>query len=311
VLVSGTAGSGKSSLAAHFADAACRNGKRCLYIAFEESAAQATRNMRSIGIDLAQHIEKGLLQFEAWRPTQSGLEMHLLQIHKLIEQHQPKVVIVDPITTLTIGSAHEVHSMLMRLIDFLKNKQITAFFTTLTTNHEEVEQTEVGVSSLIDTWILLRDVELNGERNRCLYLLKSRGMAHSNQIREFVLTDRGIHLVPAYVGAGTVLTGSARLAQEAREKAEEIIRREETERKRWVVEAQIAALRAEFAQDEDRFAQLVRRDKEEERQLAQDQIEMAKIRKVRSGGNGQNMGDRGVAHEGEDGRGFQRQDQEQ
>jgi circadian clock protein KaiC len=317
VLVSGTAGSGKSSLAAHLVNATCRNGERCLYVAFEESAAQATRNMRSISIDLAPHMEKGLLQFEAWRPTQSGLEMHLLQIHKLVERHKPKVVVVDPITTLMIGSVHEVHSMLMRLIDFLKNQQITAFFTSLTRNHEELEQTDVGVSSLIDSWILLRDVELNGERNRSLYLLKSRGMAHSNQIREFILSDRGVHLIPAYVGAGTVLTGSARLAQEAREKADEAVRREETEhkrgeldRKRRAIEAQIATLRSEFAQEEERFAQLLRRDKEQERKLAQDQVDMAKIRKVSSSGNGRSKSE-GVLNESEDGRGFQRQDQEQ
>ena len=227
VLVSGRAGSGKSSLAAHFANAACQNGEHCLYIAFEESAAQATRNMRSIGIDLAQHMEKGLLQFEAWRPTQSGLEMHLLRVHKLVEQYQPDVVVVDPISNLMMGTSQEIHSMLMRLLDFLKNKQITAFITNLTKGYEGREQTAVGISSLIDTWILLRDVELNSERNRCLYLLKSRGMAHSNQIREFVLTDRGVRLLPAYAGTGTVLTGSARLA-DARKKMDETTGQEDS-----------------------------------------------------------------------------------
>jgi circadian clock protein KaiC len=314
VLVSGTAGSGKSSLAAHFANTACNNGERCLYVAFEESAAQATRNMRSIGIDLAQHMEKGLLQFEAWRPTQSGLEMHLLRIHKLVEQHRPDVIVVDPVSNLMVGNSHEIRSMLMRLMDFLKTKQITAFFTNLTRDHQELEQTDVGISSLIDTWILLRDVELNGERNRCLYLLKSRGMAHSNQIREFILSDRGVHLVPAYVGAGTVLTGSARLAQQARERADEILRQEETEqkrgeleRKRRLVEAQIAALQSEFTQEEERFAQLNRQEKEQERQLAKDQVEMAKIQKVSSGGNGRSKNE-GVVNESESGRSFQTQD---
>ena len=160
-----------------------------------------------------------MLRFEAWRPTQSGLEMHLLRIHKLIEEFEPEVVIIDPVSNLMMGNVHEVNSMLMRLMDFLKTRQITALFTSLTEgSQKEFEQTEVGISSLIDTWILVRDIELNGERNRCIYVLKSRGMAHSNQVREFVMSRKGIRLLPVYIGAGIVLTGSARLNQEAREK---------------------------------------------------------------------------------------------
>src|SRR5579864_2080813 len=221
ILVSGTSGSGKSSTAAHFVNQTCHDGKRCLYVAFEESPAQAVRNMRSIGIDLEGHIRKGLLRFEAWRPTQNGLEMHLLRIHKLVEEHQPDTVVIDPVTNLTVGTANELHATLMRLIDFLKSRGTTALFTSLTSGKDkDLEQTEVGISSLIDTWIFLRDVELNGERNRCLYVLKSRGMAHSNQVREFVMSKEGVRLLPVYVGTGTVLTGSARLSQEARERAE-------------------------------------------------------------------------------------------
>lgn len=214
VLVSGTAGSGKTSMAAHFAAAACRRGERCLYLAFEESPAQVTRNMHSIGIDLETPMKKGLLQFRASRPTQHGLEMHLLGIHKFVEQFKPSVVIMDPITNLvSTGDESEVKSMLMRLIDFLKHQQITALFTSLTAAGNPAEQTEVGISSLIDTWILFREMEVKGERNRGLYVVKSRGMAHSNQIREFVLTENGVRLVAPYLGLGTVLTGSARLAQ--------------------------------------------------------------------------------------------------
>src|SRR5262249_42629168 len=157
--------------------------------AFEESADQATRNMRSVGLDLSKHIKKGLLRFHAWRPTQSGLEMHLLQIHKLVDRYKPAVVIIDPISNLMVGTAHEVRSMLMRLIDFLKERQSTALLTALVSgSQKEFEETEVGISSLIDTWILVRDIELNGERNRCIYGLKSRGMAHPNQVREFVIS---------------------------------------------------------------------------------------------------------------------------
>jgi circadian clock protein KaiC len=284
-LVSGTAGSGKSSLASHFADHTCASGKRCLYVLFEESPAQAIRNMTSVGINLEQHVRKGLLRLEAWRPTQSGLEMHLLRIHKLVDRYDPEVVIIDPVTNLLVGNKHEIHAMLMRLIDFLKTKQITAFFTALTRAGNAVEQTEANISSLIDTWFLVRDVEVNGERNRCIYVLKSRGMAHSNQVREFVITSKGIQLLPVYVGAGTVLTGSARLSQEAQEKAEEVPRRLQAqerrkalEGKRKALEAKMAALRAEFAEGEEQVAQLMDQEARREQKLARVVEEMTSLR---------------------------------
>ena len=287
ILVSGTSGSGKSTVAAHFANETCRSGKRALYIAFEESSAQVTRNMRSVGINLAQYIQKGLLEFHAWRPSQHGLEMHLLRIHDLVDEFNPQVVIVDPITNLISANPNEVHAMLMRLLDFLKDRHMTATFTTLTANRGAEEQTEVGISSLTDTWILLRDLELNGERNRCLYVLKLRGMAHSNQIREFVLSRTGVHLLPAYIGSGTVYTGSARLAQEAREKAEALREQQQLEEKRkefsvrrGVLESQIAALRSELSSDESEFARLTRQRSERQQRLALDREEMGKIRGV-------------------------------
>jgi circadian clock protein KaiC len=296
ILVSGTSGSGKSSTAGHFAEQTCREGKRCLYVAFEESQQQAVRNMGSIGIDLEPHIKKGLLRFEAWRPTQNGLEMHLLRIHKLVEDHQPDAVIIDPVTNLTVGTTNELHSTLMRLIDFLKSRGTTALFTALTAGkYKDLEQTEVGISSLIDTWIFLRDVELNGERNRCLYVLKSRGMAHSNQVREFVMSKDGVHLLPVYVGAGTVLTGSARLSQEARERAEEQSREQQTEqkrkdleRRRAAVEAQIGLLRGQLAEEEERFAQVIHEEDGRKQQMEEDAAAMSKIRRVESAGNGRN-----------------------
>ena len=286
VLVSGTAGSGKSSLGASFAARSCADGRKVLYVAFEESALQATRNMRSIGIHLEKHIRKGLLQFQAWRPTQSGLEMHLLRIHKLVEQFKPEVVIIDPISNLMIGNLHEVNSMLMRLVDFLKTRQITAVFTSLTQGSQsEYEQTDVGISSLIDTWILVRDVELNGERNRCIYVLKSRGMAHSNQVREFVMSRKGIRLLPVYVGDGVVLTGSARLSQAARERSESARREQSSqeksrvlERKRKAVEAQIAALRADLAAEEAESSQLAGEEAQWESRREQDTVAMTRLR---------------------------------
>jgi len=294
VLVSGTAGSGKSSLSASLANRSCGDGRKVLYVAFEESFAQAARNMRSIGINLEKHRKSGLLRFEAWRPTQSGLEMHLLRIHKLIEEFDPEVVIIDPVSNLMMGNPHEVHSMLMRLMDFLKMRQITAMFTSLTEgSRKEFEQTEVGISSLIDTWILVRDIELNGERNRGIYVLKSRGMAHSNQVREFVMSQKGIRLLPVYIGVGTVLTGSARLNQEAREKADLLIRQQTVEekmrareRRRKAVEGQIAALRLELADEENESTLLAAEQLNKAERMAQDRFEMSALRGGKSNSAG-------------------------
>ena len=194
ILLTGTAGSGKSSLAAAFVDAACRRGEKCLYFAFEESTKQILRNMRSIGIDLAPHVKKGLLRFHGTRPTLYGLEMHLVTIYDLIREHNPQIVVLDPITDFfVVGSIGEVKAAITRIIDFLKTKQITAFFTSYT-EEEGPNESVVGVSSLIDTWISVRNLENNGERHRGLFVLKSRGMAHSNQIRSFQLTDHGIQI---------------------------------------------------------------------------------------------------------------------
>lgn len=254
VLVSGTAGTGKTSLAASFADAACRRGERCLYFAFEESPAQIVRNMRSIGLDLQAHVDAGLLKFHASRPTLNGLEMHLVMIHKLVREFRPKVVVLDPITNLiTVGSVSEVKSMLIRLIDFLQTEQITVMFTALSLNTIVSEQTDEGVSSLVDAWLLVRDVEFNGERNRSLYVMKSRGMKHSHQVREFVITDEGLTLVDVYLSPEGVLTGSAREAQQLQEATGEALRDHavgrkdrEIERKRLVLESKIAGLKEEF-----------------------------------------------------------------
>src|SRR3954451_16784414 len=255
ILVSGTSGTGKTSLAAHFADAACRRGERCLYFAFEESRSQVVRNARSIGLDLQPWIDGGLLRFHATRPTFHGLEMHLATMLRLVREFRPRVVVVDPISNmLAAGTADEAQAMLLRLVYALKDQQITALFTNLSSAGDaSLERTDLGVSSIVDTWILLRDIELGGERNRGLYVLKSRGMAHSNQIREFLLTDRGIELRDVYIGPEGVLTGSMRLAQEARERAatvmrerEEGRRRRELERKRAAIEARLATLRGEL-----------------------------------------------------------------
>jgi circadian clock protein KaiC len=203
ILVSGTAGTGKSSLAAAFIDAACRRNERCLYLAFEESPAQIVRNMASIGIDLDPWTRKGLLRFHAVRSTLYGLEQHLVALHKLVEEFRPAVVVMDPVTNLiTIGDTPEVTAMLTRVIDYLKMKGVTALFTSLTGGGGGEERTDVGISSLMDTWVLLRNVEENNDRKRMLNILKSRGMAHSSQVRYFRLTDSGIEVQEPLVKGG-------------------------------------------------------------------------------------------------------------
>ena len=277
VLVSGTAGTGKTSLSAHFAHATCARGERCLYLAFEESPQQLVRNMKSIGLDLGPWIKKGLLRLEASRPTLLGIEAHLAVIHKMVNEFQPQVVILDPISNFaTAGTENDAQAMLLRLIDLLKSRQITAMFVHLTGGGSSWEKTDVGVSSLIDTWILLRDIELAGERNRGIYVLKSRGMKHSNQIREFLITSEGIRLEDVYVGPEGVLTGSMRAAQEDREKAaaqargQEIERKQrELARKRAALEAQIAALRTEFEAVEDESKVVAEQDRAREQQLSE------------------------------------------
>jgi circadian clock protein KaiC len=287
ILVSGTAGTGKTSLAAHFVDAACRRGERCVYFASEEGPDQIVRNMRSIGIELAGWIKKRLLRFVASRPTSYGLEMHLLTMHKAVSEFGPQVVVIDPITSyLSLGSDLEVKAMLTRLVDFLKSRLITAFFTDLS-RHSDLEETEIGISSLMDTWLLLRDIETNGERNRGIYVLKSRGMAHSNQIREFLLTDHGIDLLDVYRGPEGVLTGSARAAQEAKENAETLQRHKQTDRKqrsldhkRKALEARIAEMRAEFAAAEEEAKKEIAQQRGREQVLVETRHEMARLRKT-------------------------------
>lgn len=286
VLVSGTAGTGKTSLAAHFAHETAKNGGRVLYLAFEESPKQLMRNMRTIGVDLEPFVKKGLIRIDASRPTLFGLEMHLVRIHNMVSEFKPAAVIVDPISNfITSGSALETQSMLLRLVDFLKAQQVTALFTNLTSGGMAWEKTDVGVSSLIDTWLLVRDIESAGERNRGLYVLKSRGMKHSNQIREFIITPEGIQLEDVYVGPEGVLTGSMRAAQEAREAAAVQERREKTarrqrelERKRATLEAQIAALRAEFNAAEEEAKVIAEQDKGREATFEAGRVAAAKRR---------------------------------
>jgi len=259
VLVSGTAGTGKTSIAAYFANQTCRSGKRCIYFAFEESPSQIIRNMRSIGVDLQQYVDNGTLNFFASRPTLYGLEMHLVAMYKLIKKFKPAAVVLDPITNLiTVGSVSEVKAMLIRLIDFLQEEQVTVMFTALTLNTIISDQTDEGVSSLVDAWLLVRDIEYNGERNRGMYIMKSRGMKHSNQVREFVITDKGLDLVDVYLGPEGVLTGSAREAQILHEQTGEVLRDSavsrkdrEISRKRKVLEAKISSLQTEFESVED------------------------------------------------------------
>jgi circadian clock protein KaiC len=282
VLISGTAGTGKSSICAHFVDAACRRGERALYFSFEESPSQIIRNMRSIGIDLEQWVKKGLLCFQATRPAFAGLEMQLTMMHKATINFNPQVVIVDPLNGFITGdNITDVKSMLMRLADFLKTKQISSMFTQLMSSSAAHGASDVAISSMVDTWLVMHDIEIGGERNRCLYIIKSRGMAHSNQVRECLITDHGLELCEVYVGAGGVLTGSARIAQEAQELALTLTRKQEVERRkieiesrRQALEAKVAALRAEFSVQEAESMKIITQEQAQASQLLKGRLKM-------------------------------------
>jgi circadian clock protein KaiC len=282
ILVSGMAGSGKSTVAAQFADSICASGNRCIYFAMEESPHQIVRNMRSIGISLQKWVDKKLLKFSARRPNLYGLETHLAAMHRDVSRFDPAAVIVDPMSALMgAGVTSDVHSMILRLVDFLKGRGITALFTNLGKGAAESTSTEMQISSLMDTWLLLYNREANGEHNRQLYLLKSRGMAHSNQIREFILSAEGLKLREAYIGPEGVLTGSARLAQEAKDKAALLAREQEMERrareledKRREIKAQIEVLQAQLASEAGEQALLDRHGASVEDQLAADRVAM-------------------------------------
>ncbi len=288
ILVSGTAGTGKTSLAMHLVNESCSRGERCLYLASEESANQIIRNAKSIGINLDPWVKKGLLHFNVARPTYSGLEMNLVTISKLMKEFRPTIAVVDPLTGLTnIGTVDEVKAMLMRMIDMLKSGYITTLCTSLTHGGHDLEQTEIAVTSLMDTWLLVRDLEYNGERTRGLYVLKSRGMAHSNQIREFLITSKGIDLTDVYVGQGMVLTGAARKVQEMKEEAEAAVRKEhlkrvkrDLERKRLIMEAKIKEIRSEYESAEEELLAGLKEQELKERNLVADRTIIAGMRKA-------------------------------
>jgi circadian clock protein KaiC len=287
ILLSGTAGTGKTSMAASFAHGACKNKERCLFFAFEEPPRQIVRNMRSIGMDLDKHIKAGLLKFCAARPTLHGLEMHLVAIHKEIQNFKPSVVVIDPITNfISIGTLSEVKNMLIRLIDFLQNEQITVMFTALSLNDMVNDQTDEAISSLVDTWLLIRDIELNGERNRAMYVMKSRGMKHSNQVREFVISDEGLELIDVYVGPDGILTGSARESQILQEETGAAIHNyalnrkdREIMRKRQVLESKIASLNSEFESVEEELNKVYEEEELRKQVLNKNRETMQSIRR--------------------------------
>lgn len=288
VLVTGTAGTGKSSLACAFAQSICATGGKCLYFAFEEAVSQILRNMNSIGINLGQWVDADLLRFHAARPTTFGMEMHLLTMYNMVKEFNPSAVIIDPISNLSaVGNEEEVKSVLTRFVDYLKGRGITTFFTDLTSGNTAGEYTEAAISSLMDTWILLRNIETNGERNRALFVLKARGIDHSNQVREFVLSNQGLELTDAYLGPEGVLMGSARVAQEVRAQAESIRRSQELkgrtrglETRRAMLEAQMAALKQEVSCLDQEAEMFKIEAKGQDETLAKGRDDMARIRKA-------------------------------
>jgi circadian clock protein KaiC len=292
ILVSGQAGTGKTSVAATFVYAACKRSEKGLIFIFEESESQFIRNMKSIGMDFGPLVKKGLVKFHAVRPTAYSLEMHLSMMIRLIDEFKPRVMVVDPISNLyPVGDDVQVRSMMMRLIDYAKSGQITGMFTNLSNNVDSdayaLEPTQMAVSSLMDTWLILKNVEGNGERNRAFSIIKSRGMAHSHQMREFVLSDKGIELLDLYKGTEGVLFGSARMAQEGRETAERLRRNEEIERKqreldskKCVMENEIALIRAKFAREQDEMETLIGQDVYREKAAEDAMKEIAVQRKA-------------------------------
>jgi circadian clock protein KaiC len=292
ILVSGSAGTGKTSLAAQFVDAACRRGERALFFIMEESQNQLLRNMHSIGIDLYQWVKKGLLFFNATRPTLYGLETHLANSIKLVNKFKPSVVVLDPINSFVIGrNIFEVNTMLVRLVDYLKMNRVTALFTSNTAKSYDSDSSDVYVSSLIDSWVLLMYLEKGGERNRGLEVLKSRGMAHSNQMREFTLGSKGINLLDVCIGPEGVVTGSARISQTSKDTAEQLFRQQEIgrkqsgiERKRIALEAQIEVLRSEFENEKSEALKAIGIDRSTNEQTTDDREKMSKSRGGDNGG---------------------------
>lgn len=286
ILISGVAGSGKSSLAASFVDAACKAGQRALYFSFEESQDQTVRNMRSLGIDLGKHLANGTLKYVAARPTFYSLEMHLALMLREALAFKPDVFVLDPLSAFTdTGNHTEVHAMLLRIVDFLKSEGITGVLTHLTQSGQTVIETESGLSSLMDAWILLLNRESNGEFNRELYLLKARGLSHSNQVREFVMDSDGIRLLLPYVGQGQALTGAARRVAEAEERRHERQREIEAEKTQTLIEqrrrrtlAQIEILRSELEADETELRGLIETEADRRTQVETDEAEMRKSR---------------------------------
>ncbi|GJE27833.1 circadian clock protein KaiC [Methylobacterium organophilum] len=280
ILISGEAGTGKTTISASIVDAACRRGERCMSFVFEESGAQICRNARSIGLDLKRHVEAGLLRFEAARPALFGLEMHLARMHRDIDRFQPSLVAIDPLSALR-GPLNEMQATILRMVDLLKSRGITAVFTSLRDDGGMDQTDDLGVSSLMDSWVKLLNVEANGERTRTLYVIKSRGMSHSHQVREFLMSGEGVQLVDAYIGPAGVLTGTARAAREAEERAADLRRQQENERRqrdlvrrRQSIERQIAELHAGLAAAEEEESLLRAESETREVQLETERRDM-------------------------------------
>jgi len=289
VLVSGTSGTGKTTIGASFASAACQRGETVLFFSFEESQSEILRNMASVSLDLAGWVERGLLHFHCERPTNLGLEDHLANMQRLVERFSPNLVVIDPVSSLSRGtSMTDVSAMLMRQIYYLKLASITALMTSLTESGGDLEHTELNISSLVDTWLLAITMQSSGERNRGLYVLKSRGMAHSNQIREFLLSSEGVRLVPVYMGPDGVLTGSARAAAEALDEGVGLGAEQESsqladamELRRKAVKTRMASMWADFEAEESLTARQITAIKKREEALRAARLEQGRQRTVK------------------------------
>jgi len=288
VMITGSAGTGKTTLAATYVDAACRRGERALFVSFEESQPQVVRNMKSAGLDLAQHVKSDHLRFFTSRPSEYGLEMHLISIHQIVDEFKPTLVVIDGISDFgALGTFNEIRATFTRLIDYLKKLEITAVLTELRSSADEAEFREVGVDSIMDSGIALAFMDSGGERNRCVSIVKARGSANSNQLREYRITDDGIEIIDAYLGLGEVLTGTARIAQEARERdlaaGNAVLaqrRRTELALKEHLTAAQVETLEAERSAIKLELVDLAQRSEQTRTFAAGDLSGMSRLRKV-------------------------------
>ena len=291
VYITGPSGAGKTSISSSFANGACSRGERALFLAFEESSDQIIRNMKSIGLSLDKWVNEKLLYFYTARATTNSLEGHLDNIMTMVREVEPTCVVLDPISAFRpIANENETKLMLIRLNDYLRARKITTVFTALSSDGEYSEHADVQLSSIADTWIVVRIMDYKGERNNVMQLMKSRGMSHSRQMKEMYFTGNGLKLQNVYQGPEGVLTGAARIGQEKYEKLKEarnVIEidknRKKIERKKSLLEASIEALKHEYEEELEALHAAIEEAEEQNSKIKETRKEIENIESIQSG----------------------------